>query len=54
MVKEGPEIYCRDFNVVKLSQASEASQYWLGSRAHLRALCERKIIFMLSKARLEN
>ena len=34
-----PEIFFRDFaDVVKQSQASEASQYWLGSRAHLRAL----------------
>ena len=35
----GPHNFFRDFtNVAKRSQASEASKYWPGSRAHLRAL----------------
>ena len=35
----GPRNFCRDFaDVAKRSRASEASQYWPGSRARLRAL----------------
>ena len=35
----GPRNFSRDFaDVVKQSQVSEASQYWPGSRARLRAL----------------
>ena len=35
----GPKIFFQDFaHIAKQSQASEASQYWPGSRAHLRAL----------------
>ena len=35
----GPRNFFRDFaDVVEWSRASKASQYWPGSRAHLRAL----------------
>ena len=35
----GPQKFFRDFaDIAKRSQVSEVSQYWLGSRAHLRAL----------------